>query len=103
MKYSDNGSPVKRRRKNVSVQVSENIASKSFWNKHSYLVKDLGKFVEDVNKIKPEYIRSFNIDSQLMPSTWIVVRIDGCHFHRYMSLEVVFLTSRVSSFTYMIH
>ncbi|XP_077212685.1 tRNA(His) guanylyltransferase 2-like isoform X2 [Tasmannia lanceolata] len=30
-----------------------------------------------------EYVKSFEVEDRLMPSTWIVVRIDGCHFHRF--------------------
>jgi hypothetical protein len=31
-----------------------------------------------------EYVkREFEFDRRLPPSNWIVVRIDGCHFHRY--------------------
>ena len=31
-----------------------------------------------------EYVkREFEFDRCLPPSNWIVVRIDGCHFHRY--------------------
>ena len=33
-----------------------------------------------------EYVkREFEFDRRLPPSNWIVVRIDGCHFHRYTS------------------
>jgi tRNA(His) guanylyltransferase len=33
-----------------------------------------------------EYVkREFEFDRCLPPSNWIVVRIDGCHFHRYTS------------------
>ena len=33
-----------------------------------------------------EYVkREFEFDRHLPPSNWIVVRIDGCHFHRYMT------------------
>jgi tRNA(His) guanylyltransferase len=35
---------------------------------------------------KYEYVkREFEFDRRLPPSNWIVVRIDGCHFHRYMT------------------
>ncbi|GJN15055.1 hypothetical protein PR202_gb01942 [Eleusine coracana subsp. coracana] len=31
-----------------------------------------------------EYVkREFEFDRCLPPSNWIVVRIDGCHFHRF--------------------
>jgi tRNA(His) guanylyltransferase len=33
-----------------------------------------------------EYVkREFEFDRRLPPSNWIVVRIDGCHFHGYMT------------------
>lgn len=82
VKYNDSGAPVKRMRKKVTVQHAENIASRSFWSVHSCLIKDLGSFVDNVNNIRPEYVQSFNFENKLMPCTWIVVRIDGCHFHR---------------------
>lgn len=31
---------------------------------------------------KYEYVKKFEADDRLPPSNWIVVRIDGCHFHR---------------------
>lgn len=60
----------------------ENIAGKSFWNEHSSLISELGRFEEDIHKIRPEYTESFQFQDKMMLSTWIVVRIDGCHFHR---------------------
>ncbi|GMP25533.1 hypothetical protein CsSME_00002355 [Camellia sinensis var. sinensis] len=81
VKYNDDGTPIKRLRRKVIVVHSESIASRSFWNGHSYLLKDVGSFEDDINKIKPEYIKAFQFEHKLMPSTWIVVRIDGCHFH----------------------
>ncbi|KAJ8544101.1 hypothetical protein K7X08_028612 [Anisodus acutangulus] len=74
VKYRENGTPVKRPRKKAVIVHSENVATKMFWN----LVHS-----EGINKIKPEYLRSFQFESRLMLSTWIVVRIDGCHFHRF--------------------
>lgn len=82
-KYNDNGIPVKRTRKEVILLHSKNIAAKHFWNEHSILRKELGSFEQDVNKIKPEYLKSFQFENRLMPSTWIVVRIDGCNFHGF--------------------
>ncbi|XP_074577086.1 tRNA(His) guanylyltransferase 2-like isoform X1 [Curcuma longa] len=32
---------------------------------------------------KYEYVKKFEADDRLPPSNWIVVRIDGCHFHRF--------------------
>uniref|UniRef100_A0A0E0L513 tRNA(His) guanylyltransferase n=1 Tax=Oryza punctata TaxID=4537 RepID=A0A0E0L513_ORYPU len=35
-----------------------------------------------------EYVkREFEFDSHLPPSNWIVVRIDGCHFHRFSKIH----------------
>ncbi|CAL5085380.1 unnamed protein product [Urochloa decumbens] len=35
-----------------------------------------------------EYVkREFEFDRRLPPSNWIVVRIDGCHFHRFSKLH----------------
>jgi tRNA(His) guanylyltransferase len=61
---------------------SKNIAGRSFWNEHQSLLKELGGFTKDVGIINSDYIRSFLFESKLMASTWIVIRIDGCHFHR---------------------
>ncbi|KAK8996185.1 hypothetical protein V6N11_076432 [Hibiscus sabdariffa] len=83
VKYNEDGTPVKRLRRKASTFRTENIAGKRFWNAHAGLVKELGNFSEDCFKINPDYIRSFVFESKLMPSTWIVIRIDGCHFHRF--------------------
>lgn len=32
---------------------------------------------------KYEYVKKFEQDDQLLPGTWIVVRIDGRGFHRF--------------------
>ncbi|KAH7663122.1 tRNA(His) guanylyltransferase protein [Dioscorea alata] len=32
---------------------------------------------------KYEYVKKFEVDDKLPPHNWIVVRIDGCHFHRF--------------------
>ncbi|CAI9116713.1 OLC1v1017939C1 [Oldenlandia corymbosa var. corymbosa] len=87
VKYDKNGDPVKRLRRKVIVTHSENIAARSFWNGHSCLVKELGSFDKDINKIMPEYVKSFQFENSLLPSTWIVVRIDGCHFHRFSDVH----------------
>ncbi|KAL1806609.1 hypothetical protein DCAR_0832433 [Daucus carota subsp. sativus] len=86
VKHRD-GVPVKRLRKDVIVEHHESIASRSFWNKHSCVVKEIGEFREDINKIKPEFVKSFEFENKLMPSTWIVVRIDGCHFHKFSEMH----------------
>ncbi|KAK9233367.1 hypothetical protein WN943_023616 [Citrus x changshan-huyou] len=87
VKYNENGAPVKRLRRKARIVHSENIAGKSFWNGHSCLLKELGRFDEDVGKIKPDYVRSFVFENKLIPSTWIVIRIDGCHFHRFSEVH----------------
>ncbi|XP_017978885.1 PREDICTED: tRNA(His) guanylyltransferase 1 isoform X1 [Theobroma cacao] len=87
VKYNKDGTPVKRLRRKASDFRSENIAGRSFWNEHASLLKELGGFSEDCVKINPDYIRSFLFESKLMPSTWIVIRIDGCHFHRFSDVH----------------
>ncbi|PIN26876.1 tRNA(His) guanylyltransferase [Handroanthus impetiginosus] len=87
VKYKDDGCPVKRPRKKVITVHCENIASRRFWNEQLCLSKELGQFTEDLNKTKPEYLKSFQYESKLMPSTWIVIRIDGCHFHRFSEVH----------------
>lgn len=87
VKYSENGTPVKRLRRKPIIVHSDNIAARSFWNEHPFLLKELGDFREDINNIKPEYVKSFQFENKLMPLTWIVVRIDGCHFHRFSEVH----------------
>ncbi|KAL6552207.1 hypothetical protein OROGR_008361 [Orobanche gracilis] len=87
-KCIDNGCHVKRPRKvkrpkNIITVHSKNIASRRFWNEQSCLLEELDQFNEDLNKTKPDYVRSFQYESRLMPFTWIVIRIDGCHFQRF--------------------
>ncbi|KAK4585393.1 hypothetical protein RGQ29_022876 [Quercus rubra] len=76
VKYNENGTPVKRLRRKARIVHSENIAGKNFWNEHLSLLKEVGSFTEEVEKIKPEFVRSFQFENKLMPSTWIVIRID---------------------------
>ncbi|KAL2528077.1 tRNA(His) guanylyltransferase 1 [Forsythia ovata] len=87
VKYKQDGSPVQRLRMKAIKVHSKNIASRSFWNDYLCLCRELGHFEEDANKIKPEYVKSFLHVSKLMPSTWIVIRIDGCHFHRFSDVH----------------
>ncbi|KAK7361954.1 hypothetical protein VNO77_04050 [Canavalia gladiata] len=87
VKYTDNGAPIKRNRRKIITVHSKNIASARFWNEQTVPLKELGGFVEQINNVNPEYVRSFEFDSKLMPSTWIVVRIDGCHFHRFSEIH----------------
>ncbi|KAL2240984.1 tRNA(His) guanylyltransferase 1 [Sesamum indicum] len=87
VKYKDDGCPVKRPRRKVITVHSENVASRRFWNDQLCLPKELGPFTEDLNKTKPEYLKSFEYESKLMPFTWIVIRIDGCHFHRFSEVH----------------
>ncbi|KAK9272423.1 hypothetical protein L1049_002796 [Liquidambar formosana] len=81
VKYSENGTPIKRLRRKPTVVHSENISGRRFWNGHSSLLNELGGFGEDIGIINPEYVKSFQFGNKLMPSTWVVIRIDGCHFH----------------------
>lgn len=90
VKCSANGSPIKRSRRKVVVAHSENITAAGFWNAHSILVEELGSFTKYSGKFERDFIRSFQSENKLMLSTWIVVRIDGCHFHRYMDNKVYF-------------
>uniref|UniRef100_A0A3Q7G4C9 tRNA(His) guanylyltransferase n=1 Tax=Solanum lycopersicum TaxID=4081 RepID=A0A3Q7G4C9_SOLLC len=83
VKYREDGTPVKRPRKKAVIVHSENVATKRFWNNYTCLTEELGSLAEGINKIKPEYLRSFQFESRLMLSIWIVVRVDGCHFHRF--------------------
>uniref|UniRef100_M0ZZR1 tRNAHis guanylyltransferase catalytic domain-containing protein n=1 Tax=Solanum tuberosum TaxID=4113 RepID=M0ZZR1_SOLTU len=83
VKYREDGTLVKRPRKKAVIVHSENVATKRFWNNYTCLTEELGSLAEGINKIKPEYLRSFQFESRLMLSTWIVVRVDGCHFHRF--------------------
>ncbi|XP_047317736.1 tRNA(His) guanylyltransferase 1-like [Impatiens glandulifera] len=83
VKYNDSGVPVKRLRKKVILVHSGQIASSSFWNGHTYLCKEVGEFGKSITKLDPDYIKSFQFENKMMLSTWIVVRIDGVHFHRF--------------------
>ncbi|GMH09297.1 hypothetical protein Nepgr_011138 [Nepenthes gracilis] len=87
VKYGENGNPIKRLRRKAYIIHSENISGRVFWNEHPGLLNELGGFAENIAKIDPDYVRSFQFDSKLMPSTWIVVRIDGCHFHRFCEIH----------------
>jgi tRNA(His) guanylyltransferase len=82
VKHDENGNPVKRLRRKAVFVHSENIAGRSFWNEQPSLYNDLGHFTKDIGKIEPDFIRSFQFENKLLPLTWVVVRIDGCHFHR---------------------
>ncbi|KAL5555840.1 hypothetical protein UlMin_038076 [Ulmus minor] len=87
VKYNENGAPVKRLRRKAKIVHSKNIAGKSFWSEHPNLLKELGGFAEDIGKVEPDYIRSFQFETKLLPSTWVVIRIDGCHFHRFSEVH----------------
>jgi tRNA(His) guanylyltransferase len=87
VKHDENGKPVKRLRRRETLVHSENVAGRSFWNEHSSLHKDLGHFAKDIGKIEPDYVKSFQFESRLLPLTWVVVRIDGCHFHRFSEVH----------------
>ncbi|XP_010510034.1 PREDICTED: tRNA(His) guanylyltransferase 2-like isoform X2 [Camelina sativa] len=87
VKHDENGNPVKRFRRRETLVHSESIAGRSFWNEHSSLHKDLGHFAQDIGKIDPDYVKSFQFENRLVPLTWVVVRIDGCHFHRFSEVH----------------
>uniref|UniRef100_A0A2P2JXM4 tRNA(His) guanylyltransferase n=1 Tax=Rhizophora mucronata TaxID=61149 RepID=A0A2P2JXM4_RHIMU len=87
IKYNETGMPVIRLRKRPITVHSEDIAGRIFWSEQCSLHLELGGFAEDVGKIKPDYVRSFLFERKLMPSTWIVIRIDGCHFHRFSEVH----------------
>ncbi|KAE9604753.1 hypothetical protein Lal_00010855 [Lupinus albus] len=87
VKYAKNGAPVRRCRRKIITVHKKKIASTRFWNEQTVLLKELGGFMEEIDNVKSEYLRSFEFDSKLMPSTWIVVRLDGCHFHRFSEIH----------------
>ncbi|KAJ0039900.1 hypothetical protein Pint_26994 [Pistacia integerrima] len=87
IKYHEDGTPVKRLRRKPRIVHLENIAGRHFWSEHPCLLKELGCFEENVGKIKPDYVRSFLFENKLMPYAWIVIRIDGCHFHRFSEVH----------------
>ncbi|XP_044470763.1 tRNA(His) guanylyltransferase 1-like isoform X1 [Mangifera indica] len=87
VKYHEDGTPVKRLRRKPRIVHSENIAGRNFWSECPCLPKELGCFEENVGKIKPDYVRSFLFENKLMPCAWIVIRIDGCHFHRFSEVH----------------
>ncbi|XP_048131596.1 tRNA(His) guanylyltransferase 2-like isoform X3 [Rhodamnia argentea] len=81
VKHDEHGIPIKRMRRKPRMIHNEHIAGRNFWNGQQYLLMELGPFDNEIKKIKAEYVRSFLFENKLMPSTWIVIRIDGCHFH----------------------
>ncbi|XP_010522200.1 PREDICTED: tRNA(His) guanylyltransferase 1-like isoform X2 [Tarenaya hassleriana] len=87
VKHDENGNPIKRLRRRAILVHSENIAGKSFWNEQLSLHKDLGHFTVEVSSIERDYVRSFEFENRLLPLTWVVVRIDGCHFHRFSEVH----------------
>eukprot|EP00268_Persea_americana_P047136 TRINITY_DN4886_c0_g1_i2.p2 TRINITY_DN4886_c0_g1~~TRINITY_DN4886_c0_g1_i2.p2 ORF type:complete len:107 (+),score=15.59 TRINITY_DN4886_c0_g1_i2:234-554(+) len=46
---------------------------------------------------KYEYVKSFEPEDELMPLTWIVVRIDGHRFHSFILKKTTQLCQRHSS------
>ncbi|KAM5562640.1 tRNA(His) guanylyltransferase 1 [Rosa sericea] len=87
VKHNENGSPVERLRKKLRILHSKNIAGRSFWNEHTSLRNELCIFTKDIGKVEPDYLKSFQFGKKLMPSMWIVIRIDGCHFHRFTEVH----------------
>ncbi|XP_042043802.1 tRNA(His) guanylyltransferase 2-like [Salvia splendens] len=87
VEYIDDSHVKRCGRKFLTVN-SANIASKRFWSENGCLSKgELAQFREELNKTTPEDIKSFLHESRLMLCTWIVVRIDGCHFHRFSEVH----------------
>lgn len=70
---------------------SDNISSEKFWSEHPCLLRELGRFTPDARKINPEYTESFHLEEKLLQATWVVIRIDGCHFHRFYYTSECFL------------
>ncbi|KAL0722086.1 hypothetical protein Bca4012_036685 [Brassica carinata] len=87
VKHDENGNPVKRMRRKAVLVHSENIAGRSFWNEHPSLYGDLGQFTKDIGRVEPDFVRSFQFENKLLPLTWVVVRIDGSHFHRFSDVH----------------
>ncbi|CAN6807297.1 unnamed protein product [Brassica oleracea] len=87
VKHDENGNPVKRLRRKAVLVHSENIAARSFWNEHPSLYNNLGYFTKDIGRSEPDFVRSFQFENKLLPLTWVVVRIDGCHFHRFSDVH----------------
>ncbi|KAI4374353.1 hypothetical protein MLD38_012360 [Melastoma candidum] len=87
VKYTTNGSPVKRMRRRPAVFQCESISKQRFWKEHQSLAVELGPFENEIGKLNMDFIRSFSFEDKLMPFSWIVVRIDGCHFHRFSEVH----------------
>ncbi|KAF2581505.1 hypothetical protein F2Q68_00001263 [Brassica cretica] len=87
VKHDENGNPVKRLRRKAVLVHSENIAARSFWNEHPSLYNDLGYFTKDIGRSELDFVRSFQFENKLLPLTWVVVRIDGYHFHRFSDVH----------------
>ena len=45
----------------LNVLGTGDIVGKNFWNEHSGLLKEVGAFTEEVEKIKPEFVQSFHL------------------------------------------
>ncbi|XP_042520635.1 tRNA(His) guanylyltransferase 1-like isoform X1 [Macadamia integrifolia] len=89
VKFNHAGDPVRRLRKKLIVDHFDPDWP-SFWIKHPSLIDELHIPMEDFCNIwstKCDYVKSFEVEYKLMPCTWIVVRIDGCHFHRFSEIH----------------
>ncbi|CAN0887933.1 tRNA(His) guanylyltransferase 1 [Linum grandiflorum] len=87
VKYNKDGSPIPRLRKQISTVHSQDIARRNFWNHKPHLVKELGPFMADISRIDNDYVKYFQSENKLMPYTWAVVRVDGCHFHKFSEVH----------------
>ncbi|KAG0461241.1 hypothetical protein HPP92_021538 [Vanilla planifolia] len=36
---------------------------------------------------KYEYVKKFEVEDKLPPCNWVILRIDGCHFHRFSAVH----------------
>lgn len=87
---------VLRRRSQNEVTIDHcDLTSSIFWKEHEsifgktfhdespdILVENLDQCLEKVKKLK--YAKIYECEDALMPCAWVVIRIDGCHFHRYL-------------------
>ncbi|XP_043718563.1 tRNA(His) guanylyltransferase 1-like [Telopea speciosissima] len=89
VKYDQAGDPVRRVREKLIVDHFDPDWL-SFWAKHPCLIDALLIPKENFWKIwstKCDSVKSFEFEDKLIPSTWIVVRIDGCRFHRFSEIH----------------
>ncbi|KAF9618438.1 hypothetical protein IFM89_001161 [Coptis chinensis] len=89
VKNRENGDPVVRLRKKVIVEHCD-IIGESFWREHPSLIAS-----EDLNLLRNVHSSNVyecmknetEVKNKLLPYTWIVVRIDGRHFHQFSDMH----------------